>query len=628
MSIALSAHAFGQDKTIQLEPITITGQPFEKYIPGSKIQKTDSLELAILGQGSLSDMLMQNTPIYIREYGNKALSTISFRGTGASHTGVFWNNINLNALTLGHSDFSAYTLYLFDDITVQYGGASSLYGSDAIGGSVHLNAEPRFGHGMQAEFRQDFGSFGNVFTGAKADVSNNGWTSKTRFFNFNLKNNFKYTITDRIGDEYEVEQQNAAMHNYAVLQEFHHKLKNNDLISIQGWYGYNYREVQPLMVTQPDEIVAEEDIFNRNLRVISNYKHFFKKGLLNINAGYLWDYQLYDNKDVIETKRLVGILQQELDLSEKSTLKFGGDIQYIIPNVHSYEEDLTELRGDAFVSFVHRPSTNWQFALNGRKAFVPYINPPIAPSLTTSYKLRTRDYLLTFRAQAERSYRIPTFNDRYWGNQGRKDLESEDGYSGELGINLASDLSDNFVFNLDLSGYYMIVDNWIAWQPAGGIWRPYNLKMVRASGIEFAGNFEFTQSWGTIQLNGQFAYNQSILLEGINEDDPSVNSQLPYTPCYRGVFNGIVLYKSYRFGIVNYYVGERNGQDVLNETVDPYFLTNLNLSKNFPLGHHQISAELQVLNIFDLSYQNVNRYAMPGRNYLLSIRYNFNKYIL
>ena len=217
--------ALAQDslRTYQLNEITVSSLPFKKFAAGTRIQQFDSLQKNQVPQSNLSDFLLQNTAIYLKEYGNGALSTISMRGTGSQHTAVMWNGINLNSMSLGESNFSNYPIFLFDDIEVQYGGASSLLGSDAIGGSVHLVSEPSWTQGVAGEVQQDIGSFGNLFSGLKLRLGNGHFESKTTFFNFNLNNNFKYTIHDRLDNEYHITQSNASVHNYGLLQEINYR---------------------------------------------------------------------------------------------------------------------------------------------------------------------------------------------------------------------------------------------------------------------------------------------------------------------------------------------------------------------------------------------------------------------
>jgi iron complex outermembrane receptor protein len=266
---------------------------------------------------------------------------------------------------------------------------------------------------------------------------------------------------------------------------------------------------------------------------------------------------------------------------------------------------------------------NWQINLNARKTFVPFTEAPIAPSFSSSYLINKGNTSLTFRAQVERSYRVPTFNDRYWGDQGRPDLKSEQGYSIELGNNFQQKFNSS-VLEFDVSAYYMKVDDWIAWKPAGNVWRPFNLKKVEATGIEWNGKFK--QSIGNVnfELGGLYAYNRSVLLEGISENDPAVGYQLPYTPKHRAVLYANLIYKTYRFSMNNNYTGSRYGIDVINEEIDDFFITDIGVSKNFSIGNQLLSLEGQVLNVFDAEYQNVKRYAMPGRNYLISVNFFIN----
>ena len=615
-----------QMKTVELNEVVIESLPFEKFTSGSKIRKSDSLQLALLGQGTLSDYMQHNSTVYIKEQGNKMLASVSFRGTGSSHTGVFWHGLSLNALTLGNSDFNSFPLFLFDGIAVQYGGASSLHGSDAIGGSIHLNSNPSWTEGVNIQVQQDIGSFGNVFSGVKADFGNGKWESKTRIFNRLLKNNFTYDIEDRLGDSYKVTQENANVHNYALLQEFNRKIKQNAYLSFKGWYGNNYHQIQPLTVTQPDEVQAEGEIFDQNIRVIAEYDRYFKNGVLNSSIGYVWDYQLYNDLDLIETNRVVANLGFEWNFGQRTTIKTGGNTKYIVPNVWSYDGDISEWRGDVFLSLNQEIMKSWQLNLNARKTFVPYTASPIAPSISTSYQINQSKYKMIFRGQLERSYRVPTFNDRYWPLQGiedRPELKSEYGYSGEIGHNFLYRSGKISVEN-DIALYYMKIDDWIMWVPYGPIWVPENKKKVKGSGVELSSKLIIDLNQGNIEVGGMYAFNKSVLLEGAYENDPAIGYQLPYTPKHRVVLYTNFMYKKYRISIHSNYTGERNGIDVRSEKVDGFLLTDISLSRNFSMWNQLLSIEGKVINLFDIEYQNINRYAMPGRNYLLSINFFIN----
>jgi iron complex outermembrane receptor protein len=97
--------------------------------------------------------------VYFKENGNGMVSSPSFRGTTAQQTAVIWNGININSQLNGQTDFNTLTSRDFNSIVVRSGGGSVIYGSGAIGGTIHLNNEFSFKDKFENQLRLDFGSF-------------------------------------------------------------------------------------------------------------------------------------------------------------------------------------------------------------------------------------------------------------------------------------------------------------------------------------------------------------------------------------------------------------------------------------------------------------------------------------
>ena len=104
--------------TIALKSVEIIGftadRLFEKEEAGMRETKVDSIVMMEKISSSLSDLLSENTPIFIKNNGRGALATASFRGTAASHTQVVWNGININSPMTGSVDFSLIPVYIID----------------------------------------------------------------------------------------------------------------------------------------------------------------------------------------------------------------------------------------------------------------------------------------------------------------------------------------------------------------------------------------------------------------------------------------------------------------------------------------------------------------------------------
>jgi len=74
-----------------------------------------------------------------------SIATSAIRGASAGHTVVVWNGLALQSPMLGLLDLSMLPSGLVDEVSIQYGGQSTLWGSGAIGGVIHLNNQAKFG---------------------------------------------------------------------------------------------------------------------------------------------------------------------------------------------------------------------------------------------------------------------------------------------------------------------------------------------------------------------------------------------------------------------------------------------------------------------------------------------------
>jgi iron complex outermembrane receptor protein len=88
------------------------------------------------------------------------LTSLTMRGTSAGHNAVFWNGLPINSPSLGQSDFSILPVGGFEELQVHFGGGAALFGTDAIGGAVHMTTKLKFDQGHHAEINSLVGSFG------------------------------------------------------------------------------------------------------------------------------------------------------------------------------------------------------------------------------------------------------------------------------------------------------------------------------------------------------------------------------------------------------------------------------------------------------------------------------------
>ncbi|MFZ6002259.1 MAG: hypothetical protein ACOYW3_17230, partial [Bacteroidota bacterium] len=102
-----SVHAQVTTDTVKLLPeLVVERSRLESYAIGHYVHQVDSATQQLASMGTLAEMLRKNGFGHFRSYGVGGVTTASFRGTGASHTALLWNGINLQSPLLGQADLT------------------------------------------------------------------------------------------------------------------------------------------------------------------------------------------------------------------------------------------------------------------------------------------------------------------------------------------------------------------------------------------------------------------------------------------------------------------------------------------------------------------------------------------
>ena len=605
-----SAH-FSSD-TMDLEEVAVYATALEKYAAGQQVIAFDQKLLKDYAGRSLGDLLQQNSGLYLRQYGEGMVASLTIRGTSAGHTAVFWNGLPVNSPSLSQSDFSLIPNEAVDQVAVHLGSSGALYGTDAIGGSVHLNSTLRFNQGHQVQANQGVGSFGRFNTAVSYGFSNSKWVTKTRVYRNYSTNDFKYHDVTRPGFP-ETKATNATVKQWGVVHDMGWNLGDFSQLSTSIWYNANDRQIQPLMGSKAQEV--QED---NQLRWVVDYKYFRGFGSLNIKGGWVKDYMLFNRNSTNETNRYFLSGEYEWNGAENLSSKLGLRYTYIDGDLSSYSAE--ESRVELYSSTTFQPVERLNFSLNLRQSLYDGEFVPFTPSLSGQFALvKTDSRNLLLNAAISKSYKIPTLNDRFWSPGGNPDLVPEKGISWEAGLDYARKFRDKAGFNAGLTYYRMNVENWIIWLPQGSIWSPSNIRTVINQGLE--GKLEGSYSFGSLHLkaNVQYAYNQARNQTLINSNDRSFGKQLPYTPLHKMQWNLRAEKDAWGFFISQVYTGERFDTTDNESVVDPYTLWNTGLSRRWGISKFNGSLSFNVFNLLDEQYQAMKLRAMPGRNYQVKV---------
>src|SRR5690606_15255723 len=187
---------FAQQDTISLHEVVISDAQLRNF---SEMQSVISLSDSILktNRNDLTSLLKFNTPIYFKENGYGMVSSPSFRGTTAQHTAVIWNGININSQFNGQTDFNTIPTASFEQIDIRSGGGSVIYGSSAIGGTVHLKNELSLSDHFDSDIFVSHGSFNTQLLKAKVSAGTRKWSFVTAVSRISSDNDFELPNGDR-----------------------------------------------------------------------------------------------------------------------------------------------------------------------------------------------------------------------------------------------------------------------------------------------------------------------------------------------------------------------------------------------------------------------------------------------
>lgn len=157
---SLNIYSNNLPDTLQIRTVVVTADKIVKEDAGKTSMRIDSVSMMKALTANLSELISQNTPVFVKEYGRGAMATASFRGTAPSHTQVSWNGIDLSSPMLGMVDFSTIPVYFTDNISLLYGPASLSEKSGALGGTVKLQNNADWQNHLSGRILTGIGSYG------------------------------------------------------------------------------------------------------------------------------------------------------------------------------------------------------------------------------------------------------------------------------------------------------------------------------------------------------------------------------------------------------------------------------------------------------------------------------------
>ncbi len=695
VSLALFTMLFAQselDSLQKLDEVVITSSPYSEVIPS---QKLAGERLEALSSFSVADAIRYFSGVQIKDYGGiGGLKTVDIRSMGSNHLGVFYDGIEIGNAQNGTVDLGRFSLDFIEEISLYNGQKSEIFQSAkdfGSAGTIYLRTRrPKFKEGKPTNIVSYLrtGSFGLVNPSVLWEQK----ISSTISLNLNAeyvyssgKYKYRYTMYTNdgsIASDTTAIRQNGDIHSLRIEGGLNGYL-NGGKWNVKGYFYDSEKGLPGAIVSNVWKNPQRQ--WDRNAFVQGSFqKQLSKKYEFLLNAKYSNDYMRYQNPDttlmLIDNK----FWQQEFYIStaNKYTILPNWDVNLSVDYIWNTLD--AKLRSVESAPVNHHTIANrssfltalatafeWkrfkaQASLLGTFIFddvdkkvhkktqtianrvqTSFDKQECTPAVFMSYQpfVKAKNLSpLRIRAFYKHIFRMPTFNDLYYGDIGNINLRPEFTTQYNVGFQYDKTLKKGIINYIKVSAdtYYNEVKNKIIAIPKGGSgggslyrWMMMNLGYVEIRGIDVGVQVAW-QLPAAIRINTSLNYTFQKAQDFTDKKSKWYGGQIAYIPWHSGSAIVNAVWKTWDLNYSFIYIGERyqNSANILDNHEPPWYTHDLTFGKTFRLrkgmpitsqeGRVQYAPTLKISgeinNLFNQAYEVIHCYPMPGRNYKIILK--------
>ncbi len=605
--------------------------------PLATVQELSGPQLQALSSTSIADALKYFAGVQIKDYGGLGgLKTVNVRSLGAQHVGVFIDGIRITNAQNGTVDLGKYSLSTLESVSLynanrlDFCQSASEYAS---GATVYMRT--RRPERDSVTLLAGWGSFHTWRGRATAEFSRKGWSGfidaehldSRGDYPFRYKSEYEDTTGRRSNSDIRFTRAEGALfkggfssHIYAYVSE-------------RGCPGGIVRRLSDKYTNIGRE--WDTDIFAQAAyRLEASTRH-----VLDFKAKYSFEYLRYntdypDNQNTARADNRYRLHDAYAAVSYAFrpwrilSLNVGydarmswldADLKRFSPvrrldqkGVVAASLDWRDFRAAASLLYQH---------YRDHTAFKTGAARPLSrftPSVTLGWSFRG----FSLRAWYKNIFRVPTLNDLYYTQAGNRNLKPERTRQWDVGAeyNLASGL---WAASVQTDLYLNYIDNRIVCLPVRGTytWSMMNYGKTFCRGLNATLSGDFSPADWRFSLLCSLTW-QKDLNRTDPDDEYTYDRPICYSPTISCGVTAVAAWRMLSLTVSNLHVGRRmwsyaDPDDIL----DPYDNVDIKLSAT-AFG---FTASLEVNDLFDVQYEHIPRYPMPGRSLRLSLSYSFGK---
>ena len=611
-----SVHPVRRDSILRHTPLEMVEVVYSRKqlaATGHRVQELDSALQSRFKFASIADLLGAGSSVFIRNYGPGAIAGTSLRGGNASQTAVLWNGLPIQNAMLGQTDLSLLSTALFNKVEVEYGSGSALWGSGAVGGSIHLGNALRFNNPSQVEAALSLGSFTKNSQVIHYSFGSKKWAASTRSYFTYSKNDYRFRFNN--SDTSDVYRRNAASYRQGgILQDVQYAAGPHHLFKASAWFNAGLRSI-PQFNNEVSAGTYQQDAAFR-----SSLQHVYTRGRYTAQnrVAYVQDKLHYTDSSLAlysHSKVHNVFLEQEnffkLRPHHQVNVSFLSVLSNAMADAYNGKQSMSKLAvvlGDAY----QFKSVKAMMYTNLRAEYFSTGVLPITGSLAFEYSPWSGLKCLLHGA---RTYRQPTLNELYWQPGGNPNLKPETGYTAEGSIEYNKKLK-HILLSVSASLYQRRMDHWIQWLPANnGMSSPANIQQVWSRGTDTQWGLSYRKQKWQFNVALSTAYVLSTVEKDLQTNSDALKKQLIYTPRYMANANAGLSYQSWTLNYRHSYVGYRFTTADNSAWLTPYHLGDLRLSTLLKAEDFSLSLFAGIQNVGNSTYTIMAGRPMPLRSY-------------
>lgn len=586
-----------EEDAIGMETVVVTGTRTPKLlkdvpiitrvITSNDIQKVDAT--------NIGDLLQTELPGIEFSYAMDQQVSLNMQGFGGNAVLFLVDGERLAGETLDNIDYSRLNLDNVERIEIVKGAASSLYGSNAVGGVINI---------ISKESEEPWTLNLNGRYGSHNDQRYGG-TASFNAGDFRNSLNVQHTSTDpiEIGSIGKDGEENAFSRVYGNRTwNFKDRLiyAPTDRLKLTGRLGYFFRE--------RDKSATGKDRYRDFSGGLKGNYSFSKTN--NAEVSYSFDQYDKSNYDVLQDKDIRDYTNVQHTVralyhhtfAGKNTLTVGGDFMrdYLMSYQFTDNGNHKQYTADAFAQFDWNPNKKFNMLASVRYDYFSEAKTQnISPKLSLMYKLGN----CSLRGSYAGGFRAPTLKEMYMDFNmanifmiyGNPDLKPERSQNFSVSAEYMKSR-----YSMTLTGYFNLVDNRIntAWNQAMNGMVYTNMKRMNISGLDANVSAKYPCGLG-VKLSYAFTH------EHVKYGQPYTSSTRPHTATARLDYGKD--WKNYGFSVAlngrvlskvttDEYVSENSYESTEAVTYPAYTIWKLNVSQKVYKG---VNVILTVDNLFN-----------------------------